>query len=339
MGHIQFEYKLYRRPFRTPLKTAHGEWSVREGIILRLMDDHGAEGFGEIAPIPWFGSETLEQALDFCCQLPLKVNIEAIAHLPASLPACQFGFESAIARLKEAQFAVSSEGWKFPPSPGVCSALLPPGEAAVRAWIPLWNQGYRTFKYKLGIYPIQDEMEKIISPLLQALPAATRLRLDANGGLSFAEAEAWLQFSSEQTLDSIQSPCGQIEFLEQPLPPAQFDDLLKLADCYTTPIALDESIATLEQLQTCYQQGWREIFVIKPAIAGSPARLHQFCQRTGIDVVVSSVLETAIGQQAVLDLVVDGIGSGRAIGFGIHHWFPVNDPLSSANVKELWKHL
>ncbi|WP_421655003.1 o-succinylbenzoate synthase [Leptothermofonsia sp. ETS-13] len=338
MGSIQFDFKPYRRPFRSPLKTTHGEWSVREGIILRLMGDQGTVGFGEIAPIPWFGTETLEQALEFCRQLPLKVNVKAIAPLPTSLPACQFGFESAITRLKEARFAVPSEQWKFPPS-AICSALLPPGEAAVQAWIPLWNQGYRTFKYKLGVYPIQDEMTKIVSPLIQALPCGARLRLDANGGLSFAEAEAWLQFSAELASDSVQSPCGQIEFLEQPLPPAQFDDLLKLAERHVTPIALDESVATLEQLQTCYDRGWRGIFVIKPAIAGSPGRLRQFCQEMGIDGVVSSVLETAIGQQAAIDLVAHGIGSGRAIGFGIDHWFPDNDPLRSTDAEELWKHL
>jgi len=41
--------------------------------------------------------------------------------------------------------------------------------------------------------------------------------------------------------------CDQvgIEFLEQPLPVAQFDAMLELSDRYSTQLALDESVATL----------------------------------------------------------------------------------------------
>ena len=48
-----------------PVRTALGEWMLREGFILRLEDDEGVAGFGEVAPIPWLGSETLEAAESF----------------------------------------------------------------------------------------------------------------------------------------------------------------------------------------------------------------------------------------------------------------------------------
>ena len=59
----RFQYLPYRRVFRRSLVTAHGEWSHREGIVVRLEREDGAFGFGEIAPVPWFGTETLEVAL------------------------------------------------------------------------------------------------------------------------------------------------------------------------------------------------------------------------------------------------------------------------------------
>ncbi len=95
MQALRFEFRPYRRPFRQPIKTSHGEWKVREGIILHLSDERGRSGFGEIAPIPWFGSETLEQALEFCCQLSSIITKETIFSVPPALPASQFGFESA----------------------------------------------------------------------------------------------------------------------------------------------------------------------------------------------------------------------------------------------------
>jgi len=35
------------------------------------------------------------------------------------------------------------------------------------------------------------------------------------------------------------------------------DAMLELSDRYSTQLALDESVATLDQLQASYQQGWR----------------------------------------------------------------------------------
>jgi O-succinylbenzoate synthase len=134
---------------------------------------------------------------------------------------------------------------------------------------------------------------------------------------------------------------GKIEFLEQPLPPEQFDAMLEMSDRYSTPIALDESVATVNQLEDCYQRGWRGIFVIKAAIAGSPKRLRQFCQEREIDMVFSSVFESAIAKQAALQLAAElarrDAESGlylRAVGFGVNHWFDEDD---GTWLKHLWK--
>jgi len=315
----QFDFRPYQRPFKHPLSTSHGKWDVREGIILRLIDETGQVGWGEIAPISWFGSETLEQAWDFCQQLPLEISTETIFSIPAELPACQFGFESAL------EWGIGNSS-PLPLSPSLplpssaksqlaYSYLLPAGEAALDSWQTPWNQGSRTFKWKIGVTQIEDEL-KVFDQLVQALPASTQLRLDANGGLSRQEAHQWLQASDE---------AGIVEFLEQPLTPKQFDGMLEMSTQYLTPIALDESVATLDQLEVCYQRGWRGIFVIKAAIAGSPKRLRHFCQKHDIDMVLSSVFETAIARQAALQLAAELSHRNRAVGFGVNHWFNEDD--------------
>jgi O-succinylbenzoate synthase len=322
----QFEFRPYRRPFKRALFTSHGKWDVREGIILRLTDETGRVGWGEIAPISWFGSETLEQAWEFCQQLPPQITAETIFSIPAELPACQFGFESAwewgesshskiqnrSTELRQAQLPRSR---RSPKSKIAYSCLLPAGEAALESWQTAWNQGHRTFKWKIGIATIEDEL-KVFNQLIQALPASAQLRLDANGGLNRQEANHWLRVSDE---------AGIIEFLEQPLPPKQFDAMLEMSTQYSTPIALDESVARLDQLEDCYQRGWRGIFVIKAAIAGSPKCLRQFCQKHDIDIVFSSVFETAIARQAALKLAAELSHTNRAVGFGVNHWFNEDD--------------
>jgi O-succinylbenzoate synthase len=307
----QFGFRPYQRPFKHPLSTSHGKWDVREGIILRLTDETGQVGWGEIAPISWFGSETLEQAWDFCQKLPAEISTETIFSIPAELPACQFGFESAL----EWGIGNSSPLPSSSKSQLAYSYLLPAGEAALDSWQTPWNQGSRTFKWKIGVTQIEDEL-KVFDQLVQALPASTQLRLDANGGLSLQQAHQWLRVSDE---------AGIVEFLEQPLTPKQFDGMLEMSSQYSTPIALDESVATLGPLEVCYQRGWRGIFVIKAAIAGSPKRLRHFCQKHDIDMVLSSVFETAIARQAALQLAAELSHRNRAVGFGVNHWFNEDD--------------
>jgi len=310
----RFEFRPYQRRFVRTLTTNHGTWDIREGIILRLTDESGRVGWGEIAPISWFGSETLEQALDFCRQLPREITDGIIFSIPDELPACQFGFES----------ACGSEFFSMPNAPCPMphaqsfSALLPAGEAALNQWETLWQQGYHTFKWKIGVYAIADELE-IFESLIHTLADFSKLRLDANGGLTYEEANLWLR-----TCDNFKANAElavEIEFIEQPLPVEQFQQMLELSLSYQTAIALDESVATLKQLAACHQQGWRGIFVIKPGIIGSPSRLRKFCYQHKIDTVFSSVFETAIGRLAALQLAAELSQNNRAVGFGIDHFF------------------
>lgn len=309
---LRLTFRPYQRRFKRSLKTHHGLWSLREGILLQLADGQGHQGEGEIAPLPWFGSETLEEALYFCRHLPDRFSINELHAIPAQLPACQFGFGCALKALHQSSTSstlpISAEE-----TPLAYSALLPTGAAALTDWIPLWQQGYRTFKWKIGISDRHIEQE-LCRQLRHELPVPARLRLDANGGLDLETAQQWLALCDEpKPGDDLRT----IEYLEQPL--LQLDAMLALSEQYVTPIALDESVATLNQLMDCYQKGWRGIFVIKPAIAGDPEQLRQFCLNHSLDTVFSSVFETDVGRRACLQLAKEL--STRAVGFGVDHWF------------------
>ncbi len=295
----QFQFLPYKHPFRQPLITSHGSWAVREGIIVSLTDNNGRIGRGEIAPLPWFGSETLAIARDFCHQLGEEVNDQEIAAISDSLPATQFGIISAQEDLG-CHRSIASLRYSY---------LLPADSAALKVL-----EGYkgeeRTFKWKIGVGdPVRER--KILAQLASMLPIGAKLRLDANGGLTLAEAKEWLAVTDKMKL---------VEFLEQPLPPQQLPNMLALSSNYQTPLALDESVATVKQLEACYHQGWKGIFVIKAAISGSPQRLRQFCHQHQIDTVFSSVFETSIGRKAVLRLAAELSSPHRAVGFGVNHW-------------------
>ena len=301
----------------------------------------------------------MEQAISFCRKLPQVITDRTVFSIPDELPACQFGFESALKMLKtnlSSNFSPISEETVKPyylvgkrarglssryrnredtissTSPSVnSSVLLPAGKAALHQWRNVWDIGSHTFKWKIGVYPVAEEIF-IFDLLAGELPAFTKLRLDANGGLSYHEAEVWLQkcdnINKNDDIDL------QVEFIEQPLSVNQFSEMLELSRIYTTKIALDESVATLQQLESCYEQGWRGIFVIKAGIVGSPSRLRQFCLTHKIDTVFSSVFETSIGREAALSLATELSQQKRAVGFGVNHYFAEDEQICLDN---LWK--
>jgi len=334
---LSFDFRPYRRLFRQAIRTSHGVWKYREGVILRLTDESGCVGFGEVAPLPWFGTETQDQALMFCQRLPSVLSTDNVFAILPTLPACKFGFEIALDNLAANNLAANNLTHTAPSpelSAADCSALLPAGQAALSAWPMLWARGHRTFKWKIGVDPVSVELAWL-SQLMAQLPLGAKLRLDANGGLDELAAHHWL--------DQCDRLGHRIEFVEQPLPPAQFEDLVRLAHRYQTPIALDESVTTLEQLKTHYYRGWRGIYVVKAAILGSPNRLKHFCQDQPIDVVLSSVFETDIGRQALIDLSVDlqqilPHAPHRVLGMGTQQWLP-NDGLDDPDWEALWQRL
>lgn len=348
-GDYHLEFRPYQLPFSKPLTTNHGSWSVREGIIIRLTKESGKSGessgsgrvsYGEIAPIPWFGSETIDEALQFCQQLPARITQEEIWAIPDRFPAAQFGFSCAWENLES---PLSKSQNPFPEDKSCYSYLLPTGVAALDSWQTPWQQGYRTFKWKIGVEDFHQELDQF-QQLVNLLPVGAKLRLDANGGLNLAQAKLWLgecdrcgdrllQKNPESNLEP-NHQLAKIEFLEQPLPVENFGDLLDLANNYSTKIALDESVATLGQLKTCYAQGWRGIFVIKPSITGYSDRLREFFHHHSIDAVFSSSLETAIGRDHALRLGQELSNCDRALGFGVDHWLNIS---SETLIQQLWQ--
>ncbi|MEC4807132.1 MAG: o-succinylbenzoate synthase [Jaaginema sp. PMC 1079.18] len=310
----KLQFRCYQRSFLKPLTTHHGTWKIREGIIIQLQDQKGRSGWGEIAPIPWFNTETLADAVQLCQQLGTTVRDEDIKQIPNTFPASQFAFATAVTSLAITQ----------PPPQLPIAALLPTGSAALAAWSEPWQQGKRTFKWKIAVDSLEREI-KLFEQLLAALPPTAKLRLDANGGLTPKTAQTWLN-----CLETTK----KVEFLEQPLPPAEFETMRQLQAQYTTPLALDESVTTIAQLQDCYHRGWRGIFIVKIAIAGFPQRLRQFCQNHSLNLVFSSVFETEIARNAAFHLAAELASPQYALGFGTEDWLEEYSPKKSTPPKE-----
>jgi len=291
----RFSHKTYRRPLSKPLRTAHGWWTEREGVIIRLEDENGRAGFGEIAPIPWFGTETQAEAEETCRKFGDKVDAGLLDAVPEAQGCVRFALAQARAGGEAPAASI-----RLP-----VAALLPAGREALAVLREKLEGGFQAFKWKVAVEPVDDELG-LLDDLLAGLPAHATLRLDANGGWTPREAGRWLARCADRP----------VEFVEQPVAPAEQDAMLGLAGDYPVKLALDESVASLAAARHWQGLGWPGVFVMKPALTGPLPELADWIRSSKADVVFSSAIETALGRSAILEVVLSQPLTKRALGFG-----------------------
>jgi o-succinylbenzoate synthase len=334
---LSFSFKAYRRPFRVPVRTSRGAWDTREGVLIRVADDDGHVGFGEIAPISWFNTETFVGAIAWCESLgPLAERERLLAPGPG-LPCCAAAAAAALQAM-DADGASEPAGVEKKRLP--VAALLPAGWAALDAIERAGELGFTVFKLKIGLGDVQTE-QGLIERLVGRLPDRGTLRLDANGGLDARTAARWLVAAED----------WPVEFVEQPLPVEARDDLLQLAADHRVPVALDESVLTADDIKRWRDRGWPGLFVIKPALSGRADALSVEIALDPAPFVFSSALETDVGLAAGAGLALRS-GITRALGYGTGAFFPddqlggsIQGPwfgpveLDAINPAALWKRL
>jgi O-succinylbenzoate synthase len=301
-----FAFRRYSLDFRHPVRTSQGAWPVREGVFVRVERPDGTLGFGEAAPVPAFGRETVDETEAGCRSLGDRLGEGALAGLPPNLRALRNALVCAMG------------GNSGPPSHRSLgmAALLPAGRDALVAAPRRAEEGFRDFKWKVGVGPADDE-RSILDDLLGGLPPGCRIRLDANGAWDRRTAGKWLGFASERP----------VEFVEEPLAldsKGVEDGLLGLSADYPVPIALDESIADEAAIGRWLDLGWKGYFIIKPSLMGDVHGVLGKLEAAHARIVFSSALETAIGAQAALRLAFAWRGTVSALGFGV--WPLFSDP-------------
>lgn len=288
-------WKRLVRRFARPLKTAAGEFTRRESLILRLVDAEGRVGFGEVAPWPGFPVETLEAAEDrLALGADAPFDTEALA--AAGLP-CLAGALGAARLWSSENHGARSVSL---PSAGLLRDLADHAEARAKL-----ASGFVVLKLKIGRDRVRDE-QRAVAGLVRAVSgvsATTRLRLDANGALDVGATAAWCDFLSEYP---------EVEWLEQPMPPGHEAVVRENAATsgVADRIALDESACSLAHLPA----DWPGILAVKPALLGDPA-----VWRTRRDayprVAYASVFESPFGRQSALVLASEDSRAGFAVGF------------------------
>ncbi len=288
----------YRIPFRQTFSTAAGSFQQREGLILHL-DVDGISALGEVAPLPSFSRESLEE-----CILLLKQHQTQIAQLIPETqeyvyyheleamnlpPSLEFGIDMLHHDyLSKSQSKPLRDFFKLTPSEQIninAVSGLTDEEELMTKTEQFVQQGFKTIKLKVGINIEQEAA--LIANLRKQYPHLN-IRLDANGAWTFSEAEKNLQ-----VLEAF-----DIEFIEQPV--LGIDHLAELRSLTKIPIAADEDFRNEKDLAEIVAQKGAEILIFKPMLIGHFRRISVTKARSAahkIKAVFSSSLESGVGRK------------------------------------------
>lgn len=148
--------------------------------------------------------------------------------------------------------------------------------------------GFRSVKIKVAEHPESGKQDlRRIRHVAKNFPKA-KIRLDANGGLSVSQALELINDLGEIKLEYFEQPVRTVAELKELREKISLQDLgLK--------IAADESIRKAEDPLLVAKEQAADIAVLKLQPLGGIANAKSIAEQSGLEVVVSSALESSLG--------------------------------------------
>ncbi len=314
VGH--FKVTPFSIPFVKPLQTSGMTYTHREGVWIKLKCANFT-GVGEASPLPGFSRETLKEvhyALEGFHQaidgedFEMDELFSLIEVHSQNIPSVRFALETAIYDIlaKEAELPLSkylNTNAEF----GIAVNGL--------AGVHLPGDGFSVIKVKVGFRNLFDEIENM-EYLTKSFGEDIQFRLDANGAFDLPKA---IRFCKEMEKFNI-------DYIEQPLPADNLEDLAELTYHTEIPIAVDESLTDFQSAEKIIEEQAAHVFVIKPMVSGGFTeckKIINLARTENIRVVITSSLETSIGKTACLHLAlaneiteVCGLATGALLNEG-----------------------
>lgn len=285
-----------RVPFRRPFRTATGMWLERDAWLLRIVDENGRIGLGEVVlesptddAAESISTALIREAVEGAAERRLPTMGDLERHgapgraLHAAIDAARLDLErpSALARTSPAGEGI-----------GV-NATLPSIGHAARAARQSLESGFMTLKVKAGAERETEVLVERIRAIRTAVGPDVRLRVDVNG--------AWDLDTATDRLGAIAR--FDIEYVEQPLAADDIAGMAALRRRCAVPIAADEAARSAATVRDLLAADAVDVLVIKPARVGGPAVVAEIAERAaerGVPVVVSTLFETGVGIAAAL---------------------------------------
>lgn len=274
----------------------------RRSVWVRVRDDDGVEGWGEAAPLPYYGetADTVAAVLPWLREVvaaaaagdpyALERIEDAVAKALGGNPAAKAALSAALHDLVGKRLGVPV--WRLlgldPARAPLSSYTLGLDEPERMRERLRETAGYPILKVKLGT-PRDAEVLRLIR---EERPDAV-VRVDANTAWSAKEAIARLPLLEEYG----------VELLEQPVPAGDIDGLRRVRERTHIPVYADESCRTVDDVPRL--AGAVDGINIKLAKCGSlreAVRMVHVARAHGLRVMLGCMVETTLGIAAAIQI-------------------------------------
>ena len=302
MNNIDLTYIPFTLQLNEHIITSNTVIRERKGFIVKLKRNKYV-GYGEVTPLPEFGSESFEQdekaIKNFNFNLQIQPNnfvqsLDSNLQDFSQLPAFRHGIEQALLNLfcSEANVSLNEvlncTSKKSIKVNGIIGILKP--EDTVAKALELVKSGYSTIKLKVGRNNFDEDFE-CLSSTRAAVGNDISIRIDVNG--KWDVNEAIINTNKLKDLD--------IEFIEQPV--NNFLSFKKLSFKTNIPLSVDESVRNLEDAIKFIDSNSIKAIVLKPMLLGgiiNTLRIIEAAENQHLKVIISSSFETSLGRSLAI---------------------------------------
>jgi glucarate dehydratase len=292
-------------PFHTPLQWGSGTRPAATRLVVQITLANGTVGYGETICLLEFIEPVLVQTIAPIALQHRACDVERFTrhvlgagyyhHKRAAvmaMAAVEMAMWDALGRAS-GQPLHALWGGLFRQRVPVAAYLFGTDAAQLgQAAQGFMDQGYASFKVKIGMDPISDVSN--VEAVRRAVGNCD-VRADVNG--------AWTPGTARRTLERLRP--YDLQYIEQPL---ELDDLLghaQLRRVQSIPVALDESAYTLSDVSNIVRMDAADVILLDPHEAGGlwqTLKAAAIAEAAGIPVTLHSGGELGLSQAAYIHL-------------------------------------
>lgn len=295
-------------PYVEPLRTSFGEEPFKACILVEVITEEGAVGWGEasVEIEPGYGPETMFTGMHILGEFALRRLIGQTLDAPTRIPEllrpirgnhhAKAGIEAAVwdamARINEmrltdyfASFLPEGHASRNAAVVGVSIGIQPSIDATLAIIRKRVGQGYKRVKLK-----IQPGWDVELARAVRAEFPSIMLMLDANSAFRLADADHLAQLDAFDLL-----------MIEQPLADDDIYEHSQLQPRLKTRVCLDESIKNAGDLRLALHLGALRVLNLKPARVGGfteSLAIYRLCVEHELPLWVGGMMETGVGRAA-----------------------------------------
>lgn len=302
---VRIEYQKVFVPFHKAAEWAAGKRPGTTRLIVQVHTADGTIGLGETICLWEFVEPVLARTIaplaigaDACDieSLCNKIEGAGLYHHQRAMVAALAGVEMALWDIVGKQAGMPLHklwgGVYRNPIPMIAYLQSKDPQQIAEESAAAVAQGFDTIKVKIGMSPESDL--EIVAVARQAAPHV-KLRADVNGAWTIGTAKRMLRKLEQYDL----------EYVEQPLPLADLAGHANLRKSFSTPIALDESAYTMQDVLAIIRAEAADVILLDPHQAGGLLRCRKaaaIAEAAGLPVTLHSGAELGFSTAAYLHL-------------------------------------